>query len=1098
MAQIYLHNEWQQATPNLIVPIIRNGRAERRLAVKERRRAAAMQRAAKLALIRAEVDEKQHIKDVRKVLHELGLDKPDDPWGPYICMSSPAPERKRAKKKQKIIRPSNQLRRLPSYRKPLIDARGRETLYLDISYLGLSSKSWRSGLAADHTEYCSRWDALEDPETQYREPISNIAHTMDEAIEFWKAVEPIEKEYRSNARVQVRFVGSLPAELNADQRREAVRQFCHGNFGRYSLGYTAFIHQPDPDGDQRNFHFHVQVTQRQCTRIGEFQWAISTEKMTEIFTPEGLYRVRCIFAAALNRQCRKAGSPRRFSHQDYNTRNIDALRTEKLGASRTNAFRNGENVVMVDRNRDRIKSNESRYEAQKLRRALDQAEAVRRQTDKVQKLAEKQAVWAKIRAKVGRISQAFPQYQAVEPIRNSPGASDEMISPIAPVNSSASAIKPQAMPRAGAANQIDHIAALACKIIALERAPTQPKSMNYVAFGEVMKVQGAAQKVAQMTQAKVRNSTRFSARHTILEVADKAHLVIKAMTMADTINDQAREGIKGISALAELAIFQLRKRPARRLKDAFDALIDPVAGVSGPSKPSNFIKGAASDNVAKLANLTGSMPQQTKVRDFAQEVRAASEILRGMEVFSSLAEADDDQIGDQEPSHTSATEAPKTLPQGEAIAGHCVGLADDEDDYEHPSDGELFLAGFNAPDLIIQRLGAGVFTPHDWYLKQYKLAPADFGDKPLQAELADRFRKQEEHCEEIAALMAERFSHRHLNARLDTIAADMPPKYHPVLNAWNDTPIVPELWAQAQKLGQKATREAVEKWQGSPREHDIRFELAVRAEDRIQCWPIQLDRVVRDALTKDADEGKARAIRQKAASDSASGDTATHGLAHVQATPEEARARRPTPPSQPQKAPENCDPFDDILDAEFDAEFPHLEDKALRTPGFADANRDGARTNAAATLVDRYGVSPQAAEFILSLVPRLCRKVDSKALKEGDDAVIDKLEAEKQERLRKALADEKMRKLWHDLCARLAEAGKRHAKRLCEKWSEVDRDPAANRDRVAWLARQACESWPDGAASPPDGTMLKQAKAYDEKLKKQEIARQQNGYGQGW
>jgi|GEM_PF-1975597 len=244
---------------------------------------------------------------------------------------------------------------------------------------------------------------------------------------------------------------------------------------------------------------------------------------------------------------------------------------------------------------------------------------------------------------------------------------------------------------------------------------------------------------------------------------------------------------------------------------------------------------------------------------------------------------------------------------------------------------------------------------------------------------------------------------------------------------------------------------------------------------------------------KDADEGKARLIRQKAASDSASGGTAAHGLARVRATPEEASAHRPTPPSQPRKAPDNRGPIDDMLDAEFE----HIEAKALRTPGFADANRDGPRTNAAAIMVDQYGVSRQAAEFILSLVPRLCRKADSEAINHGGDAVIDRLEAEKQERLRKALADEKLRKLWHDLCARLAEAGKRHAKRLREKWREADRDRAANRDHVAWLARRACQSWPDGAASPSDHRMFEQAKAHDEKLTKLELARRQNGYGPG-
>ncbi|MEA1618588.1 hypothetical protein SOQ14_06635 [Erythrobacter sp. T5W1-R] len=151
----------------------------------------------------------------------------------------------------------------------------------------------------------------------------------------------------------------------------------------------------------------------------------------------------------------------------------------------------------------------------------------------------------------------------------------------------------------------------------------------------------------------------------------------------------------------------------------------------------------------------------------------------------------------------------------------------------------------------------------------------------------------------------------------------------------------------------------------------------------------------------------------------------------------------------------------------------------------------------ATTLARRDGLDRDVAEFILSLVPRLCRKADSKAVKEGDDAIIDKVEAEKMDRLRKALADEKMRKLWRLLLARLEEAGKRHARQMREKWLTADLGNDEMRDHRAWLARRAHQRWPDTAASPPPHRMLEQAKAHDEKLTKLELARRQYGYGPG-
>lgn len=1097
MAQIYLSNEWQQATPSLIAPIIRNGRAERRLAVKERRRTAAMQRAAKLALIRADVDEKQHIKDARRVLRELGLDKPDDPWGPYICMRSPALERKRAKKKRKIIRPSKQLRRLPSYRKPLIDARGRETLYLGIDYLGLKSKGWRSGLAADHTEYCSRWDALEDPETQYLKPISNIAHTMDEAIEFWKAVEPIEKEYRTNAKVQVRFVGSLPAELNAAQRREAVRQFCHDNFGRYGLGYVAFVHLPDPDGDQRNFHFHVLVTQRQCIRIGEFQWAISTEKLTQIFTPEGLYRVRCIFAAALNRQCRKAGSPRRFTHQDYDKRNMDALRTEKLGAVRTKAFRKGENVVMVDRNRDRIKANEAGCKAQKLRRALDLAEAVSRHSQRLKEVTARGACATKIRAQVAAVAQHASQALRHHALLDPTGvAVDRPSEAVAPATSSrAKAVTPRA-PAKLRLTLIDVVSRVA--VLSLKTAvPGECHERSKVTQGtrnHQLKAHNVASDLAAMPSGGSQNGSRSLTQKTLAQVATSTRGALNPMITPRPLTTGVRNAINDILILVKRTIADVGRPALLRPESSLVLLLCRIVHLNVEAKSPAVPETNAVSDLAGISSVSLSVPEPANTRHFPTEEQAATTMMRVVGALSKGASSDDlDSKGAAEPAKHPVADSPGTKLQVEHVASSGQKHADDQTNEKRTLARESFLGSFKGRAIFVEPSANGTVLPHAWYLKAHNLSPDDFVDRQIQAELVDRLMRQEKFRKTIVPLMAEHLNHRHLNAPLHTIAPKMPSEYRLVLTAWNGTPIAPLLWAQTEQLGQNSTMEAVENWRGSSKEQDARYGLALAAAEHMHRWPIQLDRVDREALAKDAAEGTARANRLKAAADSSSGNAAVNGLARAQATPEQTNAPRPTPHSQPQKAPENRDLIDDFLDEEFE----HYAATALRTPGFADANRVGARTNAAAIMVDQYGLSPQAAEFILSLVPRLCRKADLKALKEGDDAVIDKVEDEKRDRLRKALADEKMRKLWRLLLAGLEEAGKRHAKRLREKWLAADHGNDKKRDHRAWLAWQAHQHWPDTTTSPPPRRMLEQAKAHDENLKKLGTARQQNAYGPG-
>lgn len=396
---------WQSATPASLGQLMKEGRTQRRLAAQDRRKEKAIARANKIEALRQAIGEAQHGQMVRQVMRDLGLDKPDRAWGRTFRIRVPQRNSQRTKKHgRSVIKPSRVRALLPSYKKALLDSRGREAVFLNISYVGRNSKGWRPGIAADHAAYCGRYDALEEPEQQFAEPISNVALTPEECTDFWKAVEPVELGYRANAKVQYRFVGALPHEMSAEQRRLAVRHFCERSFGRYGLGYTAYIHTPDPDGDSRNFHFHVLISQRQCARVGENEWVISEEKFTEIFTPEGLKDIRFNFAAALNRGCNEAGLKRRFTHLSYRERGLDAARTEKLGAARTAAFRKGETVAMAERNRQRITANVAGVRAQFLRGQIALAEFASAEAKRVQNQIARSVMLAKLREQIAAVS----------------------------------------------------------------------------------------------------------------------------------------------------------------------------------------------------------------------------------------------------------------------------------------------------------------------------------------------------------------------------------------------------------------------------------------------------------------------------------------------------------------------------------------------------------------------------------------------------------------------------------------------------------------------------------------------------------------------
>ena len=365
MAQVLEDGKWRKATGAGFDRLMKAGRTQRRLQASERSMEKARDRSARVRSINEAKEGRDYRKSVLRVLRELGLSVTGEAWGRWRRIKiRKAPERQKRSTQKRVTNSRGVRVNLPRYAKAIRDARGRVAVFLDIKYLGLKSKGWRNGLAADHAKYCFRADALEDAEIQLARPISNVAKTPKECVAFWNAIEPMEEGYRANSRVQMRFVGALPRFLTAAQRRALISDFGEQAFARYGLGYMAAGHCPDPNGDDRNWHFHMLATTRQVVRLGDHEWAFSDEKLTEAFTSEGLIRTRAIFAAVVNRHCRAAGFANRYTHQKYEDRDLAAFRTEKIGPARMAAHEDGEEVAAIERNRRRIAANEAGVAAQ--------------------------------------------------------------------------------------------------------------------------------------------------------------------------------------------------------------------------------------------------------------------------------------------------------------------------------------------------------------------------------------------------------------------------------------------------------------------------------------------------------------------------------------------------------------------------------------------------------------------------------------------------------------------------------------------------------------------------------------------------------------
>lgn len=251
-------------------------------------------------------------------------------------------------------------RAIRTYRVPLVDERGRVALFFRVRYVGFKSKTWRAGLPADHALYILRDEALErvgEVEVDSL-PMSNMGKDAQEIAACWRALEDVEEGYRANAIVQHRIIWNLPHDLNAAERRALVEEFCGRTFGRLGLPWVAAIHTPDAKGDQRNYHAHVCFSLRPCERTGGHEWALAQEKLNGLTDPDGLKLMRALATAHMNRACRAAERPERFTQQTYQERGIDARRQAHVGAAAMVAHKRGEHVHAIARNAITTESNE--------------------------------------------------------------------------------------------------------------------------------------------------------------------------------------------------------------------------------------------------------------------------------------------------------------------------------------------------------------------------------------------------------------------------------------------------------------------------------------------------------------------------------------------------------------------------------------------------------------------------------------------------------------------------------------------------------------------------------------------------------------------
>ncbi|RJF87710.1 hypothetical protein D3874_12325 [Oleomonas cavernae] len=140
----------------------------------------------------------------------------------------------------------------------------------------------------------------------------------------WNAVAQVEK--RRGAVLGYEFVLSLPHEIgeNSDASRDLVRGWVKTNLvDRHGVAADVAWHRPGHEGDDRNWHCHVMVSDR---KFAGQAWATKQGSRAdgELGSTGELRRWRLSWAESCNQALVKIGSPTRVDHRSRRDRGLPA------------------------------------------------------------------------------------------------------------------------------------------------------------------------------------------------------------------------------------------------------------------------------------------------------------------------------------------------------------------------------------------------------------------------------------------------------------------------------------------------------------------------------------------------------------------------------------------------------------------------------------------------------------------------------------------------------------------------------------------------------------------------------------------------------
>ncbi|WP_174291066.1 hypothetical protein [Sphingomonas bacterium] len=240
----------------------------------------------------------------------------------------------------------------------VIDALGMKGVIWQQSYLGRKSPGQHRGAARENWEYIVRDEAVLLDATGEPVIISNMGDDWVEIGAAWQAME--DASTRANAKIQLLAIAPFDSDMSEAEMIAALKHFCTTVLDPLDLPYSAAIHAPPAQGDQRNFHPHIAFSLRPMRRVEPYAWEVADEVCGELDGRDGVQMLRHLWAHSMSAAAEEARSNRRYTGLGYGARRLDLEAGEHLGEARAAIVARGGHVRAHERNRIKAARNAAR------------------------------------------------------------------------------------------------------------------------------------------------------------------------------------------------------------------------------------------------------------------------------------------------------------------------------------------------------------------------------------------------------------------------------------------------------------------------------------------------------------------------------------------------------------------------------------------------------------------------------------------------------------------------------------------------------------------------------------------------------------------